>query len=61
MKKKKEKIDWLENVISYCEKKNAGVCPYCKSEKVEVTEHKYGYRTSVTFQCKDCGKQAHFD
>ena len=61
MKKKKEKIDWTKNAILYCETKKAGACPYCKSEKVEVTEHKGGHRTSVTFQCKDCGKWAHFD
>ena len=52
---------WTNNLIAYCKTGNAGCCPKCNSEKVDVIEHKHGKRTSLSFSCKDCGSGDHFD
>ena len=54
-------MKWIENLILYHETKKAGKCPDCKSDKIKVTEHKFEHRTSLTFECKECGAFAHFD
>lgn len=54
-------MDWIKNLISYCDTKNPGKCPKCESKNIEVTEHKIGRRTSWTFVCKECGQADHFD
>ena len=54
-------MDWIKNLILYCDTKNAGKCPKCQSKNIEITEHPNGKRKSVTFVCKDCGAFAHFD
>ena len=54
-------MNWTENAILYCDSKNVGKCPKCNSDKIEVTEHKFEHRKSLTLECKDCGAFAHFD
>lgn len=54
-------MDWIKNLILYCDTKKTGQCPKCNSDNIEVTEHKFEHRTSITFVCKACGASAHFD
>lgn len=54
-------MDWTKNLILYCDTKKPGKCPKCKSESIEVTEHKSKIRTSWTFVCKNCGASEHVD
>lgn len=51
---------WISNLIAYLKDKTLEKCPYCSSDKVDITEHD-GVRKSVTFTCKSCGKSEHFD
>lgn len=54
-------MEWTKNLISFCDSKDAGKCPKCKKDGVQVTEHQYGNRKSLTFYCKDCKASIHFD
>lgn len=54
-------MDWMKNLILYCDTKKVGKCPKCNSENIEVTEHQNGDRASLTLECKECGSFAHFD
>lgn len=54
-------MTWMNNLILYHDTGNAGKCPKCKSEEIEVTKHNHGSRTSVTFKCEKCGSSDHFD
>ena len=54
-------MDWTKNLILYCQANQAGNCPNCGSIRIEVTEHIYEQRKSLTLCCKDCGKWTHFD
>lgn len=52
---------WENNIIPYIRTRKAGACPKCGSTNVEVTEHQFESRRSITFNCKDCGSGDHFD
>lgn len=54
-------MEWSKNLISYSRTHNPGKCPKCKGEKVEVEEHIYGKRKSLTFTCQVCKASRHFD
>ena len=54
-------MDWIQNLISYCETSNPGKCPVCGSEKINVMQHENGERKSVTFVCANCKATDHFD
>ncbi len=54
-------MSWEKNLIEYYKIGNAGTCPKCKSENIEVAKHKINERNSITFSCKECGNFAHFD
>lgn len=53
--------DWENNALEFAEKHDAGRCPKCGSPKVDVQEHRYGTRYSITFRCLTCGSGDHFD
>lgn len=54
-------MDWIQNLISYCDSSNPGRCPICGSAHVNVTQHENGKRKSVTFTCDSCKATDHFD
>lgn len=54
-------MDWVQNLISYCDSSNLGKCPVCGSAYVDVLEHENGERKSVTFICRNCKAADHFD
>lgn len=54
-------MDWIQNLISYCETSDPGKCPVCGSENVNVMQHENGERKSVTFVCGKCNATDHFD
>lgn len=54
-------MTWQNNLIEFSINKQVGKCPVCKSDKVNVTEHKNGERMSITFKCENCGSSDHFD
>lgn len=56
-----DEMNWMANLIMYCESGKAGECPLCKSKKIEVTEHIHGKRRSLSFLCAECKASDHFD
>ena len=63
MKEKKQTgpMIWVGNLIQYYDTKQAGICPQCKCGEIEVEEHTFAKRKSITFTCKNCDKWVHFD
>ncbi len=54
-------MNWINNLLEYTKHGKSGKCPFCGSEKVDVIEHVFGERKSLTFICNDCKKSDHFD
>lgn len=54
-------MDWVSNLILYCNTGNTGKCPVCGSKTIEVQEHIFGTRKSLTFICKNYEASDHFD
>lgn len=54
-------MNWLNNLISYVEFGEAGYCPKCGDENIEVLKHTHGDRGSFTFICRKCKATDHFD
>ena len=52
---------WTKNLLQYSENKNPGKCPVCGSTDVNVEEHHFGRRASLTFRCCSCKATEHFD
>ncbi len=52
---------WEKNAVHYMRDKTIDTCPECGSHKVKVTEHMNGSRKSLTLQCANCKRWAHFD
>lgn len=53
--------DWTKNLISYCERKQAGNYPDSGSRKIEIGGYIFGIRKSLTLCCKDTRKWEHLD
>lgn len=51
---------WVNNLISYIQKKDTGHCPYCSSSDIQV-ERIGTIRKSLVFKCMNCHKSEHFD
>ena len=54
-------MTWIDCLLEYVDYNTVGKCPFCGSERVQVTEHVNGKRKSVTFLCEQCKKSDHFD
>ncbi len=55
------KIPWLDNACEYEATGNAGRCPKCGSEEIEVLLHSSDNHRSISLRCKKCGSGNHFD
>lgn len=60
MTKRKKRKDWIENMISYCDHGNPGLCPFCGSSDTVVFVIKTG-RGALNFHCRSCNQFGHID